>query len=311
MNLEFTVDQQALVESVEAIVQDHLNPPTESRRGSFHYSEALERDLLVNGFLDAIRTPGMGALEAALVIEAVSRSASVVEVGASALVAPSIMSDVLPRPIALASGNLSKPQRYLPVAKSLIYDAGQSVLVFDVDPENVEPIESIYAYPIGRFRRVPSMSEGREIGGPDVARKLRQWWRLAIAAECAGSMKSAVEFVVEYAKQRKLFNTTVASFQAVQHRLAHAHRVARGVRFLVLKAAWSSDPFDADQAACFAQQYISPLVFDLHQFNGGMGVTNENLLHFWTYRLRALQSETGSANAAALETADALWGMAS
>jgi hypothetical protein len=252
----------------------------------------------------------MGALEAVLVIEAVSRSASIVEVGASALVAPSIISDVLPRPIALASGDLSKPQRYLPVAKSMIYDAGQSVLVFDVDPENVEPIESIYAYPIGRFRQVPKLSDGRKIGGPDVARSLRQWWRLALAAECAGSMASAVDFVVEYTKERKLFNTTVASYQAVQHRLAHAHRVARGVRFLVLKAAWSGDPFDADQAACFAQQYISPLVFDLHQFNGGMGVTNENLLHFWTYRLRALQPEVGGANAAALATADAIWGKA-
>jgi alkylation response protein AidB-like acyl-CoA dehydrogenase len=310
MNLEFTDDQQALVESVAAIVQDHLAPPTEARRGSFHYSEALEHDLLVNGFMDAIRMPEMGALEAVLVIEAVSRSASIVEVGASALVAPSIMSDVLPRPIALASGDLSKPLRYLPIAKSLIYDAGESVLVFDVDPANVEPIESIYAYPIGRFRQVPKLSDGRMIGGPDVARTLRQWWRVALAAECAGSMASAVDFVAEYTKERKLFKTTVASFQAVQHRLAHAHRVARGVRFLAFKAAWSGDPFDADQAACFAQQYISPLVFDLHQFNGGMGVTNENLLHFWTYRLRALQPEVGGANAAALATADAIWGKA-
>ena len=272
MNLEFTADQTALLESVQAIVQDHFAPPTEARRGSFHYSDALESDLVVNGFLDAIRVPGMGALEAALVIEEVSRSASIVEVGASALVAPSIMSDVLPRPIALASGDLSKPQRYLPIAKTLIYDGGDSVVVFDVDPENVETLESIYAYPIGRFRQLPNLSEGRKIGGADMACKLRQWWRVAIAAECAGSMASAVDFVVEYTKERKLFNTTVASFQAVQHRLAHAHRVARGVRFLVLKAAWSGEAFDADQAACFAQQYISPMVFDLHQFNGGMGV---------------------------------------
>jgi alkylation response protein AidB-like acyl-CoA dehydrogenase len=308
MNLEFTPDQTALIESVQAIVQDHLAPPTEARRGAFHYSEALENDLLLNGFMDAIRMPEMGALEAVLVIEAVSRSASIVEVGASALVAPSLASEVLPRPIALASGDLSKPQRYLPVAKSMIYDAGESVLVFDVDPENVEPIDSIYAYPIGRFRQVPKLSDGRKLGGPDLVRTLRQWWRVALAAECAGSMASAVDFVVEYTKQRKLFNTTVASFQAVQHRLAHAHRAARGVRFLVLKAAWSGDPFDADQAAGFAQQYISTLVFDLHQFNGAMGVTNENLLHFWTYRLRALQPEVGGANAAALATADAVWG---
>ena len=41
-----------------------------------------------------------------------------------------------------------------------------------------------------------------------------------------------------------------------------------------------------------------------------MGVTTEHLLHFWTYRLRALQAEAGGTYGAALDLADKLWGSA-
>jgi hypothetical protein len=38
-----------------------------------------------------------------------------------------------------------------------------------------------------------------------------------------------------------------------------------------------------------------------------MGITNEFLLHFWTYRLRALQSEAGGMIEAALSAAGSRW----
>lgn len=310
MHMDLTDDQKALVASLEAILEDHRVPPTQERRGRFHYAHDLDAKLVDNGFLDVLRTPDMGTLEASLVIEEVSRIPSVVEIGASALVAPKLTGEILPRPIAMASGDLSKPQRFLPVAKTLLYMAEDKVLALAVDPANVLAIDSIYAYPMGRFKDAPDLSRAQVLGGPEAVATMKQWQRVALAAECAGSMQSAVDFIVDYVKQRRLFNTTIAAFQAVQHRLAHAQRIARALHFLVMKAGWSGEAFDANQAASFAQQHIQQLVFDLHQFNGGMGVTNENLLHFWTYRFRALQPEAGGANAAALETADALWGSA-
>ena len=96
----------------------------------------------------------------------------------------------------------------------------------------------------------------------------------------------------------------------MQHRLAQCHQIARGIRFLALRAAFSGSPLDADLAAAYAQEHVHKLVFDLHQFNGGMGVTNEHELHFWTYRLRALQAEVGGTDKAALAIADQLWGPA-
>jgi hypothetical protein len=38
-----------------------------------------------------------------------------------------------------------------------------------------------------------------------------------------------------------------------------------------------------------------------------MGITNEFLLHFWTYRLRALQSEAGGVIEAALDVVRHRW----
>ena len=74
-----------------------------------------------------------------------------------------------------------------------------------------------------------------------------------------------------------------------------------------MRAAWGGNPIDADIAAAHAIMGIQALLFDLHQFNGGMGVTTEYSLHFWTYRIRALQAEAGGLTAAALEIADRRW----
>lgn len=309
MDLDLTEDQALLVTSLESLLDRFRELPSEHRRDRSFYSHELDRQLLDNGFLDAARTPGMGALEAALVVIETSKSPAAVETGASALVAPHIADFAIPRPITLISGDIAKAQRFLPVAKTALVDVGDDVLVVPVEADNVETIDSIYAYPMGRFRQVPDLSKAQRLG-PSAVAPLRQWWRLSLAAECAGLMRSAVDFTVDYVKQRKMFGTTLGTYQVVHHRLALAHQITRGVHYLTLKAAWSGEAFDAAQAAGFAQQHIQQLTFDLHQFNGGMGVSNEHKLHFWTYRFRALQSEMGGANGAALATADMLWGPA-
>lgn len=307
MDLELNEDQSMLVSALQSILDRYRELPPEHRRERSFYSHDLDNQLLTNGFFDAIRTPGMGPLEAALVIAETATAPVTVEVGASALIAPHLTQDIIPRPIAVLSGDLSKAQRYLPVAKSALLDTGDDILVIAVDPANVEVIDTIYAYPYGRFIAPPDLSKAQRLGQSAVA-PFRQWSRVALAAECAGLMRSAVDFTVDYVKQRRMFGTTLGTYQAVQHRIAQAHQVARGVHYLAMKAAWGGDPVDAAAAACFAQQHIQKLTFDLHQFNGGMGVTNEHKLHFWTYRFRALQADLGGANGAALETADLLWG---
>jgi hypothetical protein len=309
MDLDLTSDQVALLAALQDILNDHGGIPSADRRKSHAYGFALDEALQANGFTGAIRDSGLTAVEAALIVEAVSRSPAVTEIGASALVAPHVSSLPIPRPITLARGDLTKPQRFLPVARAVLFEHHGELRLLEIGDGQVEDIPSVFGYPMGRLRAAPDVMSARSLGSGAV-HPFRQWWRLSIAAEAAGLMRSAVEFTVDYVKQRRLFGTTIGHFQAVQHRLAHAYRVSEALHLLVVKAAWSGQAFDANQAASFAQQHIAKLTFDLHQFNGAMGVSNEHLLHFWTYRLKALQSEMGGANAAALDTADELWGAA-
>ncbi len=307
MNFELTEEQAVLVTAVQSVCRLHLEPPQHERLSSSYFADGLQAKLKADGYLDAIPN-GLTPLDAALILLATSAVPGVTEVGASALVAPLLSPDQgIEGPIALIAADLTAPCRLLPVARSAIaIDGDEAVVIAAVDSAEVEPISTILAYPYGRFRTQPDLSAGRRLG-PGSAARMRQWHRVVIALEIAAAAESAVAFTVDYVKQRHVFGRPIGSFQAVQHRLAQCYQISRAMRFLALRAAWSEDPVHASMAAAYAQAHVHKLTFDLHQFNGGMGVTNEHKLHFWTYRLRALQSEAGGARAAALAIADSRW----
>jgi alkylation response protein AidB-like acyl-CoA dehydrogenase len=307
MDYSLNEDQAALVQAVQAIVRDRIELP-QSARLSFHYFDAeLQRSLTESGFLEAGRE--MGTLEAALVVVEAARAPAVVEVGASALVMPQLLRDeVIAGPIALVSGHaVEKAHRNLAIARHALIDTGDDVVLLSIADGDVIAVDTVLAYPYGRFRLAPDLSKGRRLGKQSVA-ILRHWWRVALAAEMAGAAQSALAFTVQYVKERHVFGRPLGAFQAVQHRLAQCHQITNAMYYLALRAAWSGTSQDADLAACYAQQHVQKLMFDLHQFNGAMGVTSEHLLHFFTYRLRALQAEAGGAYGSALAIADQLWG---
>ncbi|MET0984291.1 MAG: acyl-CoA dehydrogenase family protein [Steroidobacteraceae bacterium] len=306
MDYALNEDQTALVAALQAMLQDHAEIPQSARSSYCYFDAQLQQKLADAGFLDARRE--LGSLEAALVVLETARVPVMVEAGASTLVAPELLNDSLPGPIALVSGKaLGKAHRNLAIAKTALIERDDHVLVLPVAEQDVEAVASIYAYPFGRFRQHVDLAKGRRLDGRAVS-TLKQWWRVALAAEIAGAAQAAVAFTVDYVKQRHVFGRAIGSFQSVQHRLAQCHQIARGMHYMTLKAAWSRDPKDAELAACYAQQHVAKLMFDLHQFNGAMGVTNEHLLHFWTYRMRALQTEGGGVYDAALDVATRLWG---
>jgi alkylation response protein AidB-like acyl-CoA dehydrogenase len=307
MDFELNDDQQALVASLESIRRRYAELPIAHKRDRSYFAADLQALLQDGGYFDAARE--IGGLEAALVVIEIARSPCVVETGASALVVPHIPEIEVAGPFAMIVGDVMRAQRFLPVARHTLIDSGDGLLLLEIDPDSVEPVDTIFAYPYGRFRTSPSLAGARQLDR-GARSALRHWWRVALAAEIAGAAQAAVAFTVNYVKERHVFGRAVGSFQAVQHRLAQCYQIARGIRFLALSAAWSGSIHDADLAAAYAQEHISKLIFDLHQFNGGMGVTNEHELHFWTYRLRALQAEMGGADRAALDIAEHLWGPA-
>ncbi len=292
---------------MRAILLDHQDIPQSQKLDYCYFHSALQDVLQESGFLNAARE--VDPLAAALLVAEAAKIPPVVEVGASALIAPALMPDEVPEgPIAYVDGaRLDKPHRNLAVAKTAFVNLGEDVAVVSIDEGDVERVETIYAYPFGKFVRKPDLTRSVIASAGATA---TQWARVALAAEFAGAAQAAIDFTVDYVKQRTVFGRPVGSFQAVQHRLVQCSRLAKGAYYLAMKAAWSKAPEDAMVAACYVQSEVQKLMYDLHQFNGAMGVTTEHLLHFWTYRLRALQSETGGAHGAALDIADSRWGAA-
>jgi len=307
MDYALTGDEAALVDAVQGIVRDHGEPPPEARQTFAYFDAPLQDALTAGGFLDAART--MSPLAAALVIMEAAAAPGALEVGASALIAPHLFDgeDAPPGPYALLSADaIGKAHRNLLIANTALIEDGEDVLVLSVDRASIDAVESIYAYPYARFLQPPDLRAARRLTG--AAGPMLQWRRVALAGEMAGAAARAVTFTIDYVKTRHVFGKPVGAFQSVQHRLAQCHQAALAMRYLTLKAAWEGDAYHAALAACFAQQKVNKIVFDLHQFNGAMGVTSAHLLHFWTYRLRALQAEAGGVYGSARDVAHALWG---
>jgi len=302
MNFGLTEDQTSVLNEVERVL-DGLSLPAHTEPVVAPYSAPLDAALAESGFLDIAREDGFGALDAALLTERIARAPHIVEVAASMLVAPALGVPAGLRPVALVSGDGTRPARFLPQASVLIVDRGDDVLVVDVDPARVQAVDSLFAYPYGKLPSLDGLST-RTVA--DVA-TLRRRWRIALAAEAAGCMAGALALVLEHVKTRWAFGRPLGAFQAIQHRLAMTAETVESCRWLALRAAWSDAEGDAAQAASFAQSRIAQVTYDLQQFTGAMGLTLEYPLHLWTYRLRALAGELGGSAAQARAAATAAW----
>ena len=65
--------------------------------------------------------------------------------------------------------------------------------------------------------------------------------RPAIGAMATGLARSALEYALNYAKQREAFEQKIADFQAIQHMLADMYARIESMRLLTWKAAWQLD----------------------------------------------------------------------
>jgi alkylation response protein AidB-like acyl-CoA dehydrogenase len=307
MDFDLNDGQQLVVSNLQTMFQSYSDIPNSARGARSYFAADLWEKLQRAGFLNIKRE--MGNVEAALVVMEAARLPVVSETGATALVAANLLGDNPAGPVTLMTGDPMRPCRMLSVAKTVLLDTGEDILVIPVEAAQVENVETMLAYPYGRFKSKPDFSSARKLGTPAVA-KFRQWARVALSAEATGAAQSALDYTVEYVKQRKAFGQSLGAFQAIQHRLAQCHQITRGMYFNTLYAAWSGEPLRADMAAAYAQQHAAKIVFDLHQFTGAIGLTTEYKLHYWTFRLRALQPEFGGCDGSALDVAAHLWGKA-
>ncbi|MFT4520762.1 MAG: alkylation response protein AidB-like acyl-CoA dehydrogenase [Halioglobus sp.] len=324
MNFELNEEQQAILESIERLLDQHAGPAraVELNRDN-SYDHNLHALLDSSGFSwvarDLASGPGSGkdlaGLEAALIVEAIARAGGVVTSAAQMLVAPGVSQENIAGPIALATtADLTKPVplRFAAHAKKLLVLGDDDVYLIALAEGDFEAVRSSFGYPMGRAVASPRWehpaSEGQSLGA-NKASTMRNWWRLSLAIEAVGTMEAALNNTVEYLKQRRQFGRAIGSFQAVQHRLSLCAIHVEASRWLAREAAHQGAPEEAvAAAAAFALHAADQVFTETHQMSGAIGFTHEFNLHVWSMRLLALRQELDGVGGARRALVQARWG---
>jgi alkylation response protein AidB-like acyl-CoA dehydrogenase len=127
--------------------------------------------------------------------------------------------------------------------------------------------------------------------------------KTALAAEMCGAAAAVLDMSVEYTKMRKQFDRAIATFQAIQHKLADMKVLLENARSLVYYAAWALDTGapDARLAAAMAKAYAGEacarVTADAVQVHGGIGFTWEHDLHLYFKRVKSDELSYGDGTA--------------
>ncbi|MFH0781158.1 MAG: acyl-CoA dehydrogenase [Pseudomonadota bacterium] len=129
--------------------------------------------------------------------------------------------------------------------------------------------------------RIPSSQLlGEEGQGFKIAMKTLDGGRIGIASQALGIAQGALEAAVNYAKERKQFDTPIAKFQGIQFQLADMATQIEAARLLVYSAAYkASNGISYSQASAMAKLMASETAMRVTtqavQVLGGYGYTRE------------------------------------
>lgn len=122
--------------------------------------------------------------------------------------------------------------------------------------------------------------------------------RLAAGAQMVGIMSSIYDSTLDYLRNRRQFGNPIASFQAIQHRMADLYISLEQSRSLVYRAALTFDAPDRRALGVASMKsYVSgaatALGEDCVHFHGAMGITDELEIGFGFKRLLVLAAFLG------------------
>ena len=310
MDFELNEDQQAILDAVGQLLELHAGPERAvAMQAAGEYDVALDQALREAGFASVAADAETGWLEAALIAEAVSQAAGSVAFAAEALVAPAFADEELEAPLAICSLDHRGPVRFAAQAQTLLVRDGDDVRAVALESGDVKPVPSNFGYPMGEVD-AGAMNGGRSLGAGS-AHTLDRHWRLALGIEAVGAASAALDQTVGYLKQRKQFGRTIASFQAVQHRLAECAIGVQASRWLCLEAAHHAAPREMTATAvAYTMQTAAQVFSETHQLSGAIGFTREHDLHIHSMRLQALRLECGGVFAHRRALVSERWGRA-
>jgi butyryl-CoA dehydrogenase len=121
---------------------------------------------------------------------------------------------------------------------------------------------------------------GKEGEGFKIAMKTLDGGRIGIAAQALGIAQGAYEEALNYARERKQFDQTIASFQGVQFILADMALRIEASRLLVYQSAWRASaglPYGKESAMAklSASETAMWVTTKAVQVHGGYGYTRE------------------------------------
>jgi alkylation response protein AidB-like acyl-CoA dehydrogenase len=122
---------------------------------------------------------------------------------------------------------------------------------------------------------------GEEGTGFATAMRTLDHTRVTIAAQAVGIAQGALDYALEYAKERQQFGKPIADFQGLQFLLADMGMKIEAARQLTYAAAGRSERNDKDltffgaSAKCFASDVAMQVTTDAVQVLGGYGYTRD------------------------------------
>jgi alkylation response protein AidB-like acyl-CoA dehydrogenase len=130
--------------------------------------------------------------------------------------------------------------------------------------------------------RIPaSRMIGEEGTGFTTAMKTLDHTRVTIAAQAVGVAQGALDYALDYAKERQQFGKSIADFQGLQFMLADMGMKIEAARQMTYAAAGRSERGDDDltffgaAAKCFASDVAMEVTVNAVQVLGGSGFTRD------------------------------------
>ncbi len=130
--------------------------------------------------------------------------------------------------------------------------------------------------------RIPDSRRIGDVGtGFTTAMQTLDHTRVTIAAQAVGVAQGALDYALEYAKERRQFGRSIADFQGLQFLLADMGMKVEAARQLTYAAAGRSERGDDDltffgaAAKCFASDVAMEVTVNAVQVLGGYGYTRD------------------------------------
>ena len=308
MDFHLNDDQRAVHDAMSTLLSRHAGPSRLRQLGGDQptYDHELERQLEAAGFLDIAERGSANRLDAALVQEAISVALGTVATSSRLLIAPSLP-EAIKGPVSVIADGHRGPARFAADAVALIVIGDRDVRFVAPLPIAVECVVSRLGWPVGQLDDVPQGDVMIDVDPEEVL----AWARIAFAVELVGAMRFATDLTVGYVIDRKQFNRSIGSFQAVQHGLAECAVAVEGARWLALEAAHNGTAGAAAVALTHAIQATKIVFPRTHQYCGAMGFTQEFDLHLATMRVVALRAEGEALGRPSIALARQRWALSS